>query len=135
MKKTVYLIVIFLVAFQTVGFSQGKKERGVLKADTIAADSLEYRLIVLDPGFETWLITKPPMNFYSNDYYNMKNRLYVSEWNLRYMTLNQTGLYDNYIDYNPGIDYGIEINYKLYYYFRYFEETNHLTLLDFDRSH
>jgi Family of unknown function (DUF6146) len=133
MKKTVFLIVVILVAIQTVGFSQKKRDRDSLKSDTLSVDSLDYRIIVLDPGFDTWLFSKPPMNFYSNDYYATKNRLYVAEWNLRYMTENNDGLYENFIDYNPRIDYGIDINYKLYYYFRYFEETNHIRLLDFER--
>ena len=133
MRKTAYMIMIILASIQTVGFSQGKTYGRAVKGDTITADSLEYRLIVLDPGFETWLLTMPPMNYYSNDYYMRKNRLYVMEWNQRYISSNQSGLYDNYIDFNPQTDYGLEINYKLYYFFRYFEETNHLKLLDFGR--
>jgi hypothetical protein len=133
MKKTVYLILVVLVAMQTVGFSQKKNDKVTIKAETKSADSLEYRLIILDPGFETWLAGKPAMNFYSNDYYRQKNRFYVTEWNLRYRTANYNGLYDNYIDYDPNIDYGIEINYRLYYYFRYFEEMNHVKLLNFVR--
>ena len=118
---------------QTVGFSQKNKVREVIKADTLSADSLEHRIIVLAPGFDTWLLNKPSRNFYSNDYYNVKNRLYVAEWNLRYMMANNDGLYENYIEYNPRIDYGIDINYKLYYFFKYFEETNHISLLNFNR--
>jgi len=133
MKKTVFIILVILVAIQTDGFSQKKRNRENIKADTVSVDSLEYRLIVLDPGFETWLVTRPSKDFYSNEYYAQKNRLYVSEWNLRYMTSNNNGMYENYIDYNPNTDYGIDINYKLYYYFKYFEETNHIKLLDYNR--
>ncbi len=133
MKKFVFVILVILVAIRTDGFSQKKKDSYKAKPDTITVDSLEYRLIILDPGFETWLLTKPPKSFYSNDYYIQKNRFYVSEWNQRYMTSNNNGLYENYIDYNPNTDYGIDINYRLYYYFKYFEETNHVKLLNFDR--
>ncbi len=38
------------------------------------------------------------------------------------------GEYDSYIDYNPNIDYGLDLNYKLYYYFRYFEEKHGIRL-------
>jgi hypothetical protein len=131
MMKTVYLTMIILASIQTVGLSQGKTDGRAEKGDSVDADSLEYRLVVLDPGFETWLLTRPPMNYYSNDYYMRKNQLYVLEWNGRYVSSNQNGLYDNYIDYNPRTDYGLEINYRLYYFFKYFEETNHLKLLDF----
>jgi hypothetical protein len=130
MKKTVFLILIILVAFQTVGFSQKKTDKEGLKADTISADSLEYRIIILDPGFETWLLSQPPEHFYSNDYYIQKNRFYVSEWNQRYTSSNDNDLFDNYIYYDPQINYGIDINYKLYYFFKYFEAKNHINLLN-----
>jgi hypothetical protein len=128
MKKTVFCILLLLVAMQTVGFGQNKTKKVAIKAETVSTDSLEYRLIILDPGFETWLSNKPGKNFYSNDFYRMKNRFYVAEWNIRYMTSNKDGLYDNSIDFNPDTDYGIDINYRLYYYFLYFEETNHVKL-------
>jgi len=43
MKKTVLILLVILVAFQTVGFSQKKNEPKNLKADTLSADSLEHR--------------------------------------------------------------------------------------------
>ena len=129
MKKTVFIILVILTAMQTDGFSQKKRERERVKADTLSVDSLEYRLIILDPGFETWLATKPPKDFYSNEYYAQQNRSYVIEWNQRFMNPAYRGLYDTYIDYDLNTDYGLDINYKLYYYFKYFEETNHVRLL------
>jgi hypothetical protein len=133
MKKSVFLLLAILAGAQTVGFSQATKGRDSLKNDTISVDSVEYQLIIMDPAFDTWLAAKPSKNIYSNNYYVQKNRLYVNEWNLRYTSENSNGLYDNYIDYNPDADYGIDINYRLYYYFKYFEETNHLRLLPFIR--
>jgi hypothetical protein len=133
MKKTVFIILVILTVIYTDGFSQKKSRRERIKADTTSVDSLEYRLIILDPGFETWLITKPGKDFYSNEYYALKNRLYVTEWNMRYMSSRDKGLYDTYIDYNLTTDYGLDINYKLYYYFKYFEETNHVKLLNTSR--
>ncbi|MGC1390582.1 MAG: DUF6146 family protein [Bacteroidales bacterium] len=133
MKKTFFIILVILVVSQTVALCQKKVSRESLKADTVTADSVEYRLIITDPGFDFWLATKPPRDFYSNDYYAQKNRFYVTEWNLMYSTIQNKDLYDNYIDYKPFTDYGIDINYRLYYYFRYFEEINHVKLLDFNR--
>jgi hypothetical protein len=133
MKKTVILMSVFLTAIQIVGFSQKKGERVVIKADTASADSLEYKVVVLDPGFETWLQSKPPLNYYSKSYYEVRNRWYVSEWNLRYQSIQNRGLYDSYLDYNPRTDYGLEFNYRLYYFFLYFEETNHIKLVSFGK--
>jgi hypothetical protein len=133
MKKSVFSILVFLILIQTNGFSQKEMKRNKVKADTVSVSSLEYELIILDPGFDTWLVTKPSKEFYSKDYYALKNRLYVSEWNHRYMTARNNEGYDSYIDYDPRIDYGLDLNYKLYYYFRYFEETNKVDILTGDR--
>jgi len=128
MKKTIFILLIFLVVFSVDGFSQKRKERYKAKPDTLTVDSLEYKLIVLDPGFEAWLATKPSKEFYSQEYYEQRNRLYVTEWNQRYMTFRNNERYETYIDYNPHTDYGLDLNYKLYYYFKYFEETNRVKL-------
>ena len=130
MKKTVFLILVFSAALQISGFYQ---KRDMLKADTLRADSLEYKLIVLDPGFESWLATKPSKQFYSQSYYEQKNRLYVTEWNHRYRSYHGRVSYDSYIDYDFRTDYGLDLNYKLYYYFRYFEETNNVRLINTSR--
>jgi hypothetical protein len=133
MKKTVLIIIAILMAICTDGLSQNKKDRIKVKSDTIAVDSVEYELIILDSGFEIWLATKPSKEFYSKEYYEQKNRLYVSEWNQRYLTSGNKGLYESYIDYDFTIDYGVDLNYKLYYYFRYFEETNKIKLYPLGR--
>ena len=77
MMKTVFITFLILIAVHTDGFCQKKKDRYKVKADTVAVDSLEYELIVLDPGFEAWLATKPSKEFYSKEYYEQKNRLYL----------------------------------------------------------
>ncbi|HCE54463.1 MAG TPA: hypothetical protein DER05_05420 [Lutibacter sp.] len=90
----------------------------------IANDSLEYEIIIMDIGFETYLNTiAKPMNFYSQEYYENKNRFYVTEWNIR--ALNplryRKDIYENQIDYDFNVDYGLEVNYKLYNYFKFVE--------------
>lgn len=128
MKKYYFLITLLLLALNTMAFSQ--KRGGRAAADTIKVDSLEYELIIIDPGFESWLATQPHRDFYSNRYYATKNALYVSEWNQRYMTGRKRDLFESYIDYNPNIEYDIDLNYRLYYYFRYFEEKNGMKLIN-----
>ena len=127
MTKTLFILLVVLVAIRTDGFSQ-KKDRYKVRVDTITVDSLEYELIVLDPGFESWLATRPSKEFYSKEYYELKNHQYVSEWNNRYLAARNNGLYETYIDYNSNTDYGLDLNYKLYYYFKFFEETNKIKL-------
>lgn len=90
----------------------------------IANDSLEYEIIIMDIGFETYLNTiAKPMNFYSQDYYENKNRFYVTEWNIRAQNplRYRSDIYENQIDYDFTVDYGLEVNYKLYNYFKFVE--------------
>jgi hypothetical protein len=125
-KKIFFTILVLLVAIPVISFGQKNKTQLKVKPDTISVDSVEYKLVVLDPGFESWLATKPSMDFLTQEYYERWNRLYVTEWNNRYMNqLHDGSNYETYIDYNPKINYGLDLNYRLYYYFKYFEETNH----------
>jgi hypothetical protein len=130
MKRAVFIGLVFLVAFQVNGFGQKNKNKVLVKPDTVTVDSVEYELIVLDPGFDSWLATKPPVNFYSKEYYELKNKLYVTEWNYRYENPARYGSqYETRIDYDMFTDYGLDLNYRLYYYFLFFEEMNHVKLI------
>jgi len=94
------------------------------------SDSVEYELIVLDPGYEMYLATQPSKEFYTQSYYEAWNSRYVSEWNYRHSNpLTFGNIYETYIDYSQNIDYGLELNYKLYHYFRFFEKENGVDLL------
>ena len=91
---------------------------------TIADEKTEYEIIVIEPGFDFWLqsIAKPE-GYYSQSYLENRNYIYVVEWNSRVsqpFTYNPS-LYEMRIDYDPNIDYGYEVNYKLYNYFIYFQ--------------
>jgi len=90
----------------------------------IASDSTEYEIIIIEPGFNTWLASiAKPEGYYSQSYLENRNQTYVINWNqrvtqpLRY----NPNLYEMRIDYNANIDYGYEVNYKLYNYFVYFQ--------------
>ena len=126
MKQLIYLIVtIFII----VGCSSTSK---ISEVDTqlpdgavrIANNELEYEIIIIDPGFETYLLSiAKPANFYSQAYYETKNKLYVIEWNIR--VNNPLGynsnIYENKIDYDFNTDYGLDVNYKLFNYFKFVE--------------
>jgi hypothetical protein len=129
MKILFLILTIFVISILP---SQGQRKidrKDRLLSDTIRSDSLFRELIIIDPGFDSWLITQPPMDFYSKEYYRQWNIKYVTEWNRRYMSGRNWGMYESYIDYDPNIDYGLVINYRLFNYFRYFEETNRVRLV------
>ena len=103
------------------------KDYPTLKLDDIASDSTEYDIIITDVGYESFLATQKPVEFYSQRYYENWNRYYVTDWNIKvnnsmYHSDAYRNVFDMYIDYSPSINYGIEVNYKLYYYFRFVEK-------------
>lgn len=102
-----------------------KIEKSLQPAD----DSVEYELVVFDPGYDTYLFMQPPKDFYSEKYYKHWNAVYVNEWNLRCVSMGKSTLYEWHIDYDPQVEYGIDLEYRLYYYFRYFETKNHVVLI------
>jgi hypothetical protein len=92
----------------------------------IANDSLEYEVIIIDPGFSTWLASvASPRGFHSLSYLENKNQIYISEWNNRVMQPQRypSNLYEMTINYDYGISYGYEVNYLIYNYMIYFQNT------------
>lgn len=90
----------------------------------IANDSLEYEVTIIDPGFSSWLAGRAlPRGYYSENYLEVKNQLYVTEWNRRALlpALFDSNLYEMPINYDLNIHYGYEVNYLIYNYFIYFQ--------------
>ncbi|MBI9068552.1 MAG: hypothetical protein JEZ09_14750 [Salinivirgaceae bacterium] len=93
-------------------------------------DSLEYQLLIIDPGFDLWFQTlAKPKEFYTQNYYENWNRLYVAEWNTRYNSGKNTDIIESYVYYSAATDYGLELNYQLYNYFQYLEASVILVLI------
>ncbi len=134
MKTFIYILLVlsFLVGCNTSrrvpSNNTSQKIDNAVYSDTvsIANDSLEYRIIIFEPGFNFWLASiAKPEGYYSQIYLENKNYIYVTEWNNRVLQpqMYDPDLYEIQIDYQPNIDYGYEVNYKLYYYFIYFQLT------------
>jgi hypothetical protein len=132
MKALAYLIV-FCGLFMScnsykTGNSLTNNMQTISEQDTvrIANDDLEYEIIIIEPGFNSWLISRAqPEGYYSQQFLETRNLQYVNAWNQRVLQPFQysPNLYEMQIDYQPGIDYGYEVNYKLYNYFIYFQLT------------
>jgi hypothetical protein len=133
MKKILSALVILLTiaacstSKNTVAVNPSDKT-SIAVNDTvrIANDSLEYEVIIIDNGFSTWLAsTALPRNYYSLSYLENKNYLYVTEWNNRVLQPQRysPNLYEMTIDYRPNIHYGYEVNYLIYNYMIYFQNT------------
>lgn len=132
MKNSVYIAVIILVSLFSCKTSKStfsKTDKTVsTQNDTvrIANDELKYEVIIIDPGFSTWLNSRAyPRGYHSQSYLENKNQFYVSEWNSRVLQPHRynPNLYEMTINYDPNIDYGYEVNYLIYNYMIYFQNT------------
>ncbi len=132
-----YLLMLFIVFAVLLGCKTGPAASsgtsdGKIAARTandtvrIANDSLEYEVIIIDPGFNSWLQSRArPRNYYGQQYLENKNNFWVNEWNIRVNNPQRYGdLYQMRIDYQPQINYGYEVNYLLYNYLVYFQISN-----------
>ena len=128
MKNIIYIALLALFVY-SCGSSGGKNFPSGKIADAendtvrIANDSLEYEIIIIEPGFNLFINSYArPRGFYSQDYLENKNRFLVTEYNQRVAQpfRYNPDLYLNEINYDPQIDYGYEVNYLLYNYFVYF---------------
>jgi hypothetical protein len=129
MKRLIYVIPLMLMlgACATSGNLNltDRKGSNVIQPDE---DGDEYELLIFDNNFDRWFTTNGrPVSFYSPSYYSQKNRIYVQAWNEK---VDQQGFYRsaNYpfeqrINYDYSIDYGVELNYQLFWYFKYIEST------------
>lgn len=141
MKSFLYIFLItgFIYSCkssQSTDASSKQEEVQLTKNDTvsIANNDLEYELIIIEPGFNFWLETKArPRGYYEQDFMETRNLRYVDAWNDRAMHPLEypSGLYESRIYYDPTVNYGYEVNYKLYNYFIYFQLTYKQQLTSF----
>lgn len=133
-----YLLLLFLLCIVFWACSPKLQDNSTLDKETvrIANDSLEYEVIIQDVGFVNYLNTLArPINYYSLEYLENWNKVYVTNWNIRVNNPSafDQNIYFNRIDYEPFIDYGLEVNYKLFNYFQ-FAQLKYNMRLDGDNS-
>jgi hypothetical protein len=132
MKKYISILILLFIIIacsttsQTIASSDTASAKKINDTVRIANDSLEYEVIIIDNGFSTWLASRAyPRNYYSLQYLENKNYLYVTEWNNRVLQPQRynPNLYEMSINYRPDIHYGYEVNYLIYNYMIYFQNT------------
>ena len=135
MKRLTPLVTLSLICFlcSTILFGQKKdivitedekKVFNEMKMDTISISDAEskYEIVIIEPGFYAWLNSiARPEGYYSQHFLENRNDLFVLEWNRRVLQPNKysPNIYVLQIDYDPTVDYGYDVNYKLYNYFIY----------------
>jgi hypothetical protein len=126
MKKLIFSLFVLLIVWScTPSQKSGSSERH----STIKSDSTEYEITIIDNDFDQWyLINYSPAKDYSNEYYRGKNQVAVINWN-DYFTRNRYHrVIEDYIFYDNSVDYGIDVNRKLYWYFKYIEDVSKIRL-------
>ena len=92
-----------------------------------------FDVVFKDKGFYAWLDNQTSKkNFYESTL-EIQNSQYVAEWNRRVANPNMydSNLYSHTINYEikPKKRYGLDVNYELFMYFKFFEE-RHEKLLE-----
>jgi len=96
-----------------------------------AADSVEYELLTFDNRFETWYdMHNSPARYRSKEYYESWNKQYVTAWNIHAMSASRGSFFEPIVGWEPTVDYGFELNHKLFYYFMYVENVLKIPILD-----
>nr|WP_299172943.1 DUF6146 family protein [uncultured Allomuricauda sp.] len=136
-KRTLYsifmitlgMVVLFSCTSQKQALDISQDEQAVFNSNDeekveIKDDETEYEIIIIEPGFFVWLQSiARPEGYYSQSFLENRNQLLVLNWNQRVLQPSRfnSNLYELQINYDPNIDYGYEVNYKLYNYFIYFQ--------------
>ena len=128
MNKMRYSLSFFLLIFVIGCIGVGPSPIYVRDSNIVGPreeEAPQYELIVDEPGYETWLITNAkPIGFYSKSYYESKNRIYVADWNAKVTSFRhrRRSPFTEIINYDFNIDYGIELNYQLFNYFKFMHQ-------------
>ncbi|MDX6747577.1 DUF6146 family protein [Polaribacter sp. PL03] len=119
--KNISIIICVTILFWSCAATSIKNTKTIKEEPVVIAnDSLEYEITIIDPGFTAYLAgVAQPEGFYSKNYMEARNRSWVISWNQRAQNpsnYNQN-IYENIIDFQSTINYGYEVNYKLFNYF------------------
>lgn len=131
LKPLVLFTLISLVLWNCSSVPISKKTIEKEEPVVIANDSLEYEIIIIDPGFNYFLnAVAQPVGYYTQNYMEVRNIAWVTTWNMRAQNPLQynPNIYENIIDYQPNIDYGYEVNYKLFNYFLFAQQKYRMNL-------
>src|SRR5690606_1769271 len=136
----IYIVLLFIWSCSSIKSNSGKgtdftadelnisamEERAFsgrsAESDTVVIGDHDtaYEIIIIDPGYYSWLPSiAMPEGCYSQRFMETRNRVNVDNWNQRVANplVYDTSLSEMRINYDPTIDYGYPVNYKVYNYF------------------
>lgn len=91
-------------------------------------NGVEYEAMVLDAGFDSFLATQKSKDYYSIASLKAKNEYLVTEWNYRCSlpSVYNPNVYEQKIDYESRLDYGLDVEYTVYMFFKFMVEQNNI---------
>ena len=129
MKKILILfaLVFSLLSCKTKDLTTQKTPNSIV-GDTvkISNNKLEYEVTIIDGGFVSWLNSRAfSRGHHTEHFLENRTRSYVTEWNIRAMQPSRydSKLYEMPINYDNNVHYGYEVNYLIYNYMIYFQNT------------
>jgi hypothetical protein len=129
MRYNLFIVVILLL-LTACAVNKKLSKVDIKNQGTELKDSVEYELIIFDPGFESWFLThSKPIWYHSVEYYENWNKQYVIAWNSKAISARTSKYFESTIDYDPFIHYGLGLNHKLFYYFMYVEKVLDIDIL------
>lgn len=128
MKK---ILLFGIILFATWSCTQQKQvTQSQRPQPVIDKDATEYNILIIDPAFDRWYAMRYSTSMdRSNEFYKGVNYLGVQNWNDYYNRGKYPQVIGSYLNYNPGVDYGLEVNRRLYWYFKYIEENFKIRIL------
>lgn len=128
--KTIF---IFLVSL-SINFCFAQNDSTSIEIATEVSDTVQYELIIIEPGFDAWFATnRKPIWYHEETYYKNYNQLYLNEWNNRVRSIEYDVPYDNIIHYDYLTEYGKDLEFTLYWYFKFMEHKYDMKLLVSDQ--
>lgn len=120
MKKSAFLLIVFLLSFSCSAQSDLKSDKEKSEMKPSKNEDGEWDLTVIDTQFDYFLnAIARPVSQYSESYLKSRNILLVSEWNSYYNSGKYRNVIESSIDYDPKEKYGLKFEYKLYQVFAY----------------
>ena len=127
MKPAFFIAIIALLIWSCSPVKNSSKTSAIVLKNS--HDSTEYEIVIIDNHFEQWYqLNYSEAKDRTDEYYHSKNLIAVLNWNDYYWGGKYIEVVDSYINYQPQIDYGIEVNRKLYWYFKYVQENYKIKL-------
>lgn len=128
--KKIFSYMLFLAVIISCSVPRKTANVTITGEEEQKSDSISYELVILDPGFESWFVSHArPVWYHSQSYLETWNLQYVSAWNSKTTSGRNNRFFETFIDYRPNVDYGLELNHRLFYYFQYVEKKLKIPIL------